>query len=883
MLNKFKGLELVFIPIVFALAISRSAGATTLFQDDFEGGNYSQWTDTSPLSVWSVTGNPGNQTLYQSNTSTGLHAQIYRYQSLPADFSIRASVRPMDFGTLGGRINLWFSHNDANNTFFLEISSFSIRMDKKVGSPNTVFGPPVFMPFLPNTTYVVEITAIRSRLRVYIDGVLKIDTVDTDLRAGRKFGLSTWQAAAKFDNVTLGSIVNEERDFPLGVNRPNLYWYGTLAQEQALLDTIVTSGVRRVRLNMNSMKDKQDVKEHILACNSKGIEVLLFLTLTAFNADEFYPPGTVPVTPAANFRGWHWPSYRLSDLDTGLFDARIRDLLTFFKANHCRLRAVEVGNEPGWAAFNGDLPLGGSFRVYDDRVPGNDPDYQRIRVGLRKLGQCVQSAKNAADEIYGSGEILVVLGGLNKPKNPYLTSIGASFTPPDVVIDILKGTHRSLPPGSTDYLNYLDGIGVHIYPDLGPFNPETVSDLIKTDVDDLMTPLLQKLPAQKPVWVTEFGFSTAAFAAGRDEQRLGALSWLVRGLSDDAFANVNWNRLYLFTFDDDSFQVYNGGLMPAGRIFSQYPYVPITVEPDNAPPWFPGAPMAVGGDRSISLTWPAAVDTGGSGLSTYRLDVSSDHFVTFVPGWNNVAVGTGTALTVAGLDPGTLFECRLRGQDGAGNLSPGVTASTTTRPFIGPSGSIIAVTARSVSAAWAPAPGAVRCTLAAALSPGGLTDPTTVQAGTGVSGGSLSGLSPNTVYWLFASACDNSLCTPFVLLDSTVTWANTPTVAAAGVRPQEVQLTIDPQGNPPGTVYRIEKSENGGAFTTLAAGSSLQYVASGLTAGARYVFRVLAQNRSGLFSGTSPPMEVVLPRKRWRPPGLIRPLFNPAGGPGHHL
>jgi hypothetical protein len=79
-------------------------------------------------------GQIGNRVLKQSNDGNGVHAQTYHLQTTSDSFHFQATIRPTSFGAADGRINLWFSHADANNTFFLSISSYSLQFIKKEGS-----------------------------------------------------------------------------------------------------------------------------------------------------------------------------------------------------------------------------------------------------------------------------------------------------------------------------------------------------------------------------------------------------------------------------------------------------------------------------------------------------------------------------------------------------------------------------------------------------------------------------------------------------------------------------------------------------------------------------------------------------------------------------
>lgn len=88
---------------------------------------------------------------------------------------------------------------------------------------------------------------------------------------------------------------------------------------------------------------------------------------------------------------------------------------------------------------------------------------------------------------------------------------------------------------------------------------------------------------------------------------------------------------------------------------------------DTTPPPTPEAPTVnVVSDTSLSLSWTAVVDNGGSGMNGYRVERSLDStnwsYLTFVG-------NGGTSYADTGLTLGTTYYYRLRAKDIAGNMS----------------------------------------------------------------------------------------------------------------------------------------------------------------------------------------------------------------------
>jgi chitinase len=84
---------------------------------------------------------------------------------------------------------------------------------------------------------------------------------------------------------------------------------------------------------------------------------------------------------------------------------------------------------------------------------------------------------------------------------------------------------------------------------------------------------------------------------------------------------------------------------------------------DTTPPTTPGTLSSPGKTTtSISLSWGASTDSGGSGLAGYNVYRNGSATPTAQP--------TGTTFTDTGLTPNTTYTYTVRARDGAGNLSP---------------------------------------------------------------------------------------------------------------------------------------------------------------------------------------------------------------------
>lgn len=120
----------------------------------------------------------------------------------------------------------------------------------------------------------------------------------------------------------------------------------------------------------------------------------------------------------------------------------------------------------------------------------------------------------------------------------------------------------------------------------------------------------------------------------------------------------------------------------------------------------PDAPVATAATSVTSsqfiANWNVAADTGGSGLSGYKLDVAlEDTFENFAPGWRNLDVGNVTTKTVnTGLDPETTYYYRVRAYDGSDNESNdsnSVTVNTSPLPDTSPPSISVTIPATSIT------------------------------------------------------------------------------------------------------------------------------------------------------------------------------------------
>jgi titin len=267
--------------------------------------------------------------------------------------------------------------------------------------------------------------------------------------------------------------------------------------------------------------------------------------------------------------------------------------------------------------------------------------------------------------------------------------------------------------------------------------------------------------------------------------------------------------------------------------------------------------VATPGNTQVALVWAAPLDNGGSAVTGYTVQVSSNSGAT----WSTMANVVGTSYTATGLTNGTSYAFRVLAVNGGGAGSastpdvavPFATSSTVRNLVVTPADG-------QVTASWtAPASNggsAISGYRVAYSTNGGTTfsADTVVNATTAV----ITGLTNGTavvVRVIPVNAAGNGVsATSTPATPRTVAAASTSVVATAGN--SQVSLTwVAPTDNGGSSItgYHVERAIGaGGTWTRVATVATSSYTATGLTNGTTYAFRVLATNAAGAGAATEP-------------------------------
>ncbi|GGM27427.1 glycoside hydrolase family 9 protein [Micromonospora yangpuensis] len=212
------------------------------------------------------------------------------------------------------------------------------------------------------------------------------------------------------------------------------------------------------------------------------------------------------------------------------------------------------------------------------------------------------------------------------------------------------------------------------------------------------------------------------------------------------------------------------------RVWGDEPGTPTA---DTTPPTVPGTPVASAiTANSVTLTWPASTDTGGSGLAGYvvrqRL-VGGDVVTTYSTSTNSLNIDT--------LAPARTYSFWVNARDGAGNQSTSSPELRVTTPA-GTGGDTTPPTSPGTPVASAVGPNGLTLSWAAATDNVGVTGyriyrrstpsdlPVTTVTGTSHA---LTGLTPATAYTFYVVALDAAGNPSAPSPSVTVTTGSTPT------------------------------------------------------------------------------------------------------------
>lgn len=151
-----------------------------------------------PANAWVPT-TVGSETVLRQTAPTGDARALIG--AFARDQIVSATITPRTFASNTGWVGLMARYRDNQNYYYVVVrNATKLSLRKLV---NGVIHTIEEIPFnvQANTRYHVRLEAIGSALRMYVNGRLVAEGVDTDLATGR-FGLVTYNATADFDDFS---------------------------------------------------------------------------------------------------------------------------------------------------------------------------------------------------------------------------------------------------------------------------------------------------------------------------------------------------------------------------------------------------------------------------------------------------------------------------------------------------------------------------------------------------------------------------------------------------------------------------------------------------------------------------------------------------------
>ena len=351
----------------------------------------------------------------------------------------------------------------------------------------------------------------------------------------------------------------------LGINSTNLAWVGDKKRQFEILDEIHSLGAKSVRLAMPM--PHLPTYEHIAYCNKLGLDVVVFIV--GPEKDIYFDPGT-PVRDGDGQVIYDLPP--LSKMNVDQFLTLFRYYMVTLRDHNLKVSAIQLFNELNWSAFNGDLPLveGGAFVTHQ-----NYREFDFVEdwaAGIRKYRTILREARSITDHVFVGKQHLkpkLVSCGYARPDDGFLAKVKGCVIDPSLFLDILGGNHP-LAKSCDNAFRYVDGVGVHLYPEVMDTNPETGIDVVSDFIQGKLEPLLRNSKTDKPIYISEWGYSGwSSTGKVSEEERLEQFRIFIRALESERFSNLVFSEIMLFDYDSmPPFSIWQDGkLTPAARLF----------------------------------------------------------------------------------------------------------------------------------------------------------------------------------------------------------------------------------------------------------------------------------------------------------------------------
>ncbi len=281
----------------------------------------------------------------------------------------------------------------------------------------------------------------------------------------------------------------------------------------------------------------------------------------------------------------------------------------------------------------------------------------------------------------------------------------------------------------------------------------------------------------------------------------------------------------------------------------------------NSTVTIPSNPIAISATGTTQTSFTANWNSSTSATS-YRLDVSSDNFSTFVSGYNNRSV-TGTSDPVTGLSPNTTYKYRVRAVNASGTSGNSNEISQNTVPATTVAIAATIPSQTGFTANWNAVAGATGYKLDVSDNAGfssfvaGFSNKDVTSNNSPVTG-----LSSGITYYYRVRSYNSAGTSPNSNTISQITVPPNP-VAGSATLPAQTQFTANWSAATGATSYRVDVSSDG--FTSFVSGFNDRIVSgtielvTGLNPGVTYQYRVRAVNTAGVSGNSNSITQLTVP------------------------
>lgn len=344
--------------------------------------------------------------------------------------------------------------------------------------------------------------------------------------------------------VVIAGWVACAEEIGIGINRTNLQWEPE-ARQWEILDEIHELGVPSIRLAF--VQPHEPCYQHIQKCNELGMDVVLFVPL--MEKDLYFEPNVPMREGNGDAYGIYTFPY-LSEINVEKFAAIYSYYIQQLKMRKLKVKAVQVGNELNWCAFNGDMPMAdGGIIVTEENW--RDHDFmERWGCGMQKYGEVMKRVREETDRVFADAPHLkpqIVTYGVAKVWPRYVKQNNGTIISPSLTARVLAGDHP-LSGKMDNVFDSADAAACHIYPDSPLKNPVQGAAVYAAQ---MIEPLTEAAGNDKPLYITEWGVAGAWFKGFPDDDT-GRLKWMgqfIEALESERFQHVNFEEIIFFDYD----------------------------------------------------------------------------------------------------------------------------------------------------------------------------------------------------------------------------------------------------------------------------------------------------------------------------------------------